>query len=171
MGALGRAVVKVGLDEGEELPLDVLQGVALLGDGVADHLKGGIPEDGLQPLHVLGEGGARPQALGNGRHHVLLQRAVGQQGDHQSHVVKGGVNFVDDVVVEGVGGDDAALHQTLVQQLMLEPGDEAPEDVARAEVDPDGVLLRLGPHGLPVKLGQGDAGLFPGSPVLNALIG
>jgi hypothetical protein len=166
----GRAVVEIGLDKGEELPLDVLQGVALLGDGVAHHLEGGAAENGFQLLHVLGEGVPRPRPLGNGGHHVLLQRAVGQQRDHQGHVVEGGVNFVDNVIVKGVGGDDAALDQPLVQQPVLDQGDEAPEDVARAEVDPDGILLRLGPHGLPIELGQSDPRLFPGGNVLNALI-
>ena len=139
VGAVGRAVVEVGLDEGEELPVDILQSVALLGDGVAHHLEGRVPEDGLQPPHVLREGVPRPQALGDRGHHILLQGAVGQQRNHQGHVVKGGVDFVDDIVVEGVGGHNAALHQPLIQQAVLEPGDEAPEDVARAEVDPGGV--------------------------------
>jgi len=47
------------------------------------------------------------------------------------------------------------------QQALLQRGDEAAEDVARTEVDPDGVLLGGGSHGSVVKGGQLDAQLFP----------
>ena len=168
VGAALRAVVKVGLDHGEELPGDVGQGVALLGDGVAGHLQRRAAEDLLQPRHVLGIGRAGPQALGHGGDNLLVHGTVGQQGHHQGHVIKGRIDFVDDVVVKGVGGHDAGMGQTLLQQILLELGDEAPEDIARPEVDPGGGLLRPGPHGLPVETGQSDPRLLPGGPVPNA---
>ena len=44
---------------------------------------------------------------------------------------------------------------------LLQGGDEAAEDVASAEVYPDGMLLGGGSHGSVVKSGQLDAQLLP----------
>ena len=51
------------------------------------------------------------------------------------------INLVDNVIVERFRRDDAGFRQPRVQQALLKSRDKAAEDVARTEVDPDGVLL------------------------------
>ncbi len=170
VGTALRALLKVGLDKGEILPMNVGEGVALFRDGVAHHLEGRAAENLLQPLHVPGIRRSGPQPLGHGGDDLLIHGAIGQQGYHQGHAVEGGINLVDNAVVKSIGGGDAAVYQPLLQQVLLEFGDKAPEDVARAEVDPNRVTIRFGAHGLPVERRQPDSRLLPGSPVLDALM-
>ena len=141
VACVGGTLVDVGLHNGHQAAVGTIEGVALLGDGEGDHLQAGIGEDLLEAGHHLGVGRVGAQALG--------------------HRADDLADLVDDVVVEGVGCDDAAVGQTLVQQTLLQGGDKAAEDVAGAEVDPDGMLLGGGGHGGVVKCGQLDAQLFP----------
>ena len=161
---------KIGLDEGEKFPLDIFEGIALFGDGKAHHLEGGAAEDGAQLFHVLRISAARPKPLGNGGDDLLLHGPVWEQAHHQSHGVKRIVDAVDDAVVKGVGGNDTAFYQPLLQKPLLEGGNKAPEDVSCPKVDPGGGFFCLCRHLFPVEGGQRHPGLFPGSLILNALI-
>ena len=165
------AFLDIGQHHGQRLTLDIGQGIALLGDGEGRHLHGGTDEAGLQLGPLVGSGGVGAHTLGDGGDDLLLGGAVGLEGHHQGHGIMGIIDLVNDVVVEGLGGDDAALRQTHVQQPLLQPGDKAAEDVARAEMHPHGRFLGGLGHLLPVVFGQGDTGLLIGGPVLNALIG
>ena len=161
VAGVGGALVDVSLHDGHQAAVGTVQSVALLGDGEGDHLQAGIGEDLLEAGHHLRVGRVGAQALGHRADDLAAGGAVRVQGDVHRQVVIRGVDLVDDVVVEGVGCDDAAVGGTLVQQALLQRGDEAAEDVARTEVDPDGVLLGGGSHGSVVKGGQLDAQLFP----------
>lgn len=72
-----------------------------------------------------------------------------------------GIDFVDDIIVKGFRGHNAAFFQPLVQQALLQSRDEAAEDVARAKVNPHGRSLRGVAHGAPVETWQGDTGGLP----------
>ena len=161
VACVGGTLVDVGLHNGHQAAIGTIEGVALLGDGEGDHLQAGIGEDLLEAGHHLGVGRVGAQALGHRADDLAAGGAVRVQGDVHRQVVIRGVDLVDDVVVEGVGCDDAAVGQTLIQQTLLQGGDKAAEDVAGAEVDPDGMLLGGGGHGGVVKCGQLDAQLFP----------
>ena len=161
VAGVGGALVDVSLHDGHQAAVGTVQSVALLSDGEGDHLQAGIGEDLLEAGHHLRVGRVGAQALGHRADDLAAGGAVRVQGDVHRQVVIRGVDLVDDVVVEGVGCDDAAVSGTLVQQALLQRGDEAAEDVARTEVDPDGVLLGGGSHGSVVKGGQLDAQLFP----------
>ena len=168
VGAAGGAVREVGLHGGKEPPRQVSQGIALFRNGKAHHLKGWGAENSPQLLQILRISPPGAKSLRDGGHYLPLHGTVGLQADHQGHRVVGGINLVHDVKVKGIGGNDAALDQPLLQQRLLQPGNEAAKNVAGAKVDPGGMLLRLGTHGLPVKGWQPDSGLLPGAPVLNA---
>ena len=161
MACVGGALVNVGLHNGHQAAVRTVQCIALLGDGEGDHLQAGVGENLLEAGHHLGIGGVGAQTLGHRADNLTAGGAVRVQGDVHRQVVIGGVDLVDDVIVEGVGRDDAAVSQTLVQQALLQGGDEAAEDVASAEVYPDGMLLGGGSHGSVVKSGQLDAQLLP----------
>ena len=161
VAGVGGTLVNVGLHNGHQAAVGTIEGVALLGDGEGDHLQAGIGEDLLEAGHHLGVGRVGAQALGHRADDLAAGGAVRVQGDIHRQIVIRGVDLVDDVVVEGVGCDDAAVGQTLVQQTLLQGGDKAAEDVAGTEVDPDGMLLGGGGHGGVVKCGQLDAQLFP----------
>ena len=161
VACVGGTLVNVGLHNGHQAAVGTIERVALLGDGEGDHLQAGIGEDLLEAGHHLGVGRVGAQALGHRADDLAAGGAVRVQGDIHRQVVIRGVDLVDDVVVEGVGCDDAAVGQTLVQQTLLQGGDKAAEDVAGTEVDPDGMLLGGGGHGGVVKCGQLDAQLFP----------
>ena len=161
MACVGGALVDVGLDNGHQAAVRTIQGVALLGDGEADHLQAGIGEDLLEAGHHGSVRGVSTQALGDGADDFAAGGAVRVQGDVHCQVVIRGVDLVDDVVVEGVGRDDAAIGQALVQQALLQGGDETAENVAGAKVDPNRMLLGSGSHGGMVKGGQLNAQLFP----------
>ena len=161
MAGVGGTLVNVRLHNGHQAAVGTVQGVALLGDGEGDHLQTGIGEDALETCHHLCVGGIGAQTLGDRADDLTAGGAVRVEGDVHGQVVERGVDFVNDVVVEGVGGDDTAVSQTLVQQALLQGGNKAAEDVACAEVDPDGVFLGGGGHGGVVELGQLNAQLFP----------
>ena len=136
VAGVGGALVDVSLHDGHQAAVGTVQSVALLGDGKGDHLQAGIGEDLLEAGHHLRVGRVGAQALGHRADDLAAGGAVRVQGDVHRQVVIRGVDLVDDVVVEGVGCDDAAVSDTLVQQALLQRGDEAAEDVARTEVDP-----------------------------------
>ena len=129
-------------------------GVALLGDGEAHHLQGGVLEDLLQPLPVLVELGISLQALGDRGHHPLLNGAVGLEQHGQAQIVIGLVGLVNDLIVKALGHDDAPVVLPRVQHPLKQGGREGPEDVAGPEVNPGGLVVGLGPDGLQVEFGQ-----------------
>ena len=161
MAGMGGTLVNVRLDHRHQAAVRTVEGVALLGDGKGNHLQAGIGEDLLEAGHHGRVGGIGAQTLGHRTDDLPAGGAVRVQGDHHGQVVEGGVDLVDDVVIEGVGGDDSAVGQALVQQFLLQCGNKAAEDVACAEVYPDRVFLGGGGHGRMVELGQLDAQLFP----------
>ena len=89
--------------------------VALLGDGEGDHLQAGCLEDLDQTCPVSAEGVISLQALGDGGDDLLLDVAGGLQADQQAQVVVGPISLVDDLVVEALGHDDAAVILAAVQ--------------------------------------------------------
>ena len=139
---------------GPPLQVGGRDGVALLGDGEAHHLQGGVLEDLLQPLPVLVELGVGLQALGDRSHHPLLNGAVGLEHHQQAQVVVGLVGLVNDLIVKALGHDDAPVVLPRVQHPLKQGGREGPEDVAGPEVNPGGLVVGLGPDGLQVEFGQ-----------------
>jgi hypothetical protein len=128
--------------------------VTLLGDGEGDHLQAGVLEDLDQTCPVLGEGGVCLQALGHGGHDLLLDLAGGLQADQQAQVIVGAVSLVDDLIVEALGHDDAAVILAAVQGVVQDGCGEGAEDVACAEVHPGRLCMGLGLDGLDIELGQ-----------------
>ena len=161
MACVGGTLVDIGLDNGHQAAVRAIQGVALLGDGEADHLQTGVGEDLLEAGHHGSVRGVSTQALGDGADDLAAGGAVRVQGDVHRQVVVRGVDLVDDVVVEGIGCDDAAVGQAFIQQALLQGGDKTTEDVASAKVDPDGVLFGGSGHSSVVKSGQLNAQFFP----------
>ena len=78
------------------------------------------------------------------------------------------VGFLDNLVVEALGGDDAGVHQTVIEHPLGEVGLEGAEDVASAEMNPLRCGERLLSHGGTVILGEGVARLSPGGAVFQA---
>ena len=155
------AFVHVGLDDRHQAAVGAVEGVALLGDGEGDHLQAGVGEDLFETGHHGGVGGIGAQGLGHRTDDLAAGGAVGVQRDHHGQVVIGGVDLVDDVVVEGVRRDDAAVGQPLVEQPLLQRRDEPAENVARAEMHPHRVGFGGGGHGGVVESGQPDAQFLP----------
>ena len=164
------AIGKIGYNHRQQLALDIAQSIALFGNGKAGKLQARIFKNGLElvPLILLSAAGAH--ALGDGSNHFLVGGAIGLEGHHEGHGIVGLINFGDDIVVEGFGSHNAAFAQAVVEQLLLQGGNEAAEDVARAKMHPHGLLFGLFSHSLPVEGGQGDVGGGKGLLVLNALI-
>ena len=113
---------------------------------------------------------AGPEALGHRGHNFLLRGAVGLQAHHHRQIVIGVVNLVYNFIVKGLRADDAALSQPLLQQGLLQTGMEGPHQAAAAKMDPNRVGQGLLGRGLPVVIRYPDTGLFPGRPILQALI-
>ena len=134
-------------------------------------MQGRVLEDRDQAGPVLRRGGLAHQGLGDRGDDLESHGGVGVQRRRQGELVVAAVDQTDVVHVEGVGGDDAARGLPGVQQALLEGGDEGAEDVARAEVHPDGALVRGRAHLRDVEARQGDAGLFPGGGVLQGFEG
>ena len=128
--------------------------VALLGDGEGDHLQAGVLEDLDQTCPVGAEGVVSLQALGDGGDDLLLDLAGGLQADQQAQVIVGAVSLVDDLIVEALGHDDAAVILAAVQGVVQDGCGEGAEDVACAEVHPGRLCMGLGLDGLNVELGQ-----------------
>ena len=123
----------------------IRQGVALFGDGKADHLQGGAAENFLQPGVVLGIGGVSPESSRHGADESLLRSAVRHKVYQKAQIIKGGVGCVHDLIVKGFGNKYAALDRSLLQQSLLQVGGKSPEQVPRAEVHPGGILGGFGP--------------------------
>ena len=68
----------------------------------------------LKRAIMTASAGVSTQALGDGADDLAAGGAVRVQGDVHRQVVIRSVDLVDDVVVEGVGRDDAAIGQALV---------------------------------------------------------
>ena len=128
--------------------------VALLGDGEGDHLQAGVLEDLHQTCPVGTEGVVSLQALGDGGDDLLLDLAGGLQADQQAQVIVGAVSLVDDLIVEALGHDDAAVILAAVQGVVQDGCGESAEDVACAEVHPGRLCMGLGLDGLDIELGQ-----------------
>ena len=149
------AHVALGLLRGQgQVGLHVLglEAVALLGDGKAGQLQGGIAEDLLQPLLAAVE----IAGLGHGAEDVLLHAAVGFQGHHHGQIV-----ILLAAPVHTLHGDDAAVQLSLVQKPLGCHPVQRLEDIARAKVQPGGLLPCPGDHGLPVIFRQPVALGFP----------
>ena len=131
-----------------------VEAVALFGDGEGHHLQAGFLEDLDQAGPVVGELGVGLQALGDRGDDLLLDGAGGLQADQQAEVIVGAVSLVDDLIVEALGHDDAAVVFARIKHLLQDGRREGAEDVARAEVHPGGLGRGLGLDGLAVELGQ-----------------
>ena len=151
------AFVNVGLHHRHQAAVRTVQRVALLGDGEGQHLQAGVGEDLLQAGHHLRLGGVDAQTLGHRADDLPAGGAVGVQRDVHGQAVEGGVDFVDDVIVKGIAHDDALVGQALVEQPLLERRHKAAENVAAAEMHPDGMLFGGLHHGLMVEFRQGNA--------------
>ena len=159
---------KIVLRHGQGPAGQVGQGIALLGDGEAGQLETGR----LEHLHQISPVSPRAvglEAAGHAGHDFLFVGAVGAQAHQQAQIVVGVIHLVDDLNVEGFGRQDAGIGEPGVQKGLLQGGQEAAEDVARAEMDPDGSQAGAGLHGRRVVPGQGDPRGFPALPVLQSL--
>ena len=160
-----RALGHVRDDDRHQLAGHVAQRVALLRDGEGDHLQGGIDENLRKARHLARVLRVGAQALGDGGDDLAAGGGVRIERDVHGQAVERIVDFGDNLVVEGIRRDDAAVGQAFIEQLLLQGGNEAAEDIARTEVHPDRVLLRRVRHGLHVILRHGDAHLLPRSAV------
>ena len=161
VGALGH----VRDDDRHQLAGHVAQRIALLRNGEGDHLQGGIDENLRKARHLARVLRVGAQALGDGGDDLAAGGRVRVERDVHGQAVERIVDSGDNLVIKGIRRDDAAVSQAFIQQPLLQGGDEAAEDIARAEVHPDRVLLRCVRHGLHVKLRHSDAHLLPRSAV------
>ena len=164
-GGRGRKGLEIGADPLEVLPVGTLHAVSLLGDGKTHHLQGRGPEVAGHLLHAS----ARLDGADDAGYDLLVEVPVGVQGNHDAQVVEWRIRPVDDLLVEGLADDDAAVTETLVEQVLLQHGGEGAEDIARAEVDPLGLGQGLRRHGVDVVLRQPVALGLPGAAVQKVL--
>ncbi len=168
-GRSGGAFLQVPCDVGKQGAVTAGQAVALLRDREGSHLQGRCAED-LHKTAVLGLILAVEDAgLRDGADDGLLDAAVALKGDQDAQVVVGTVLLGDDLIVEALRDDDAAVQGTGLKLLLYIRGVEGAEDVAGAEVHPERVGLGGGDHGLAVISGQMEALGFPGRSVLQSL--
>ena len=166
-GTVGPAL-QVPLHHRLQLALQSGEGVALLGDGKAGHLQGGRLEYLHQPVPV-GALAVGLQAAGHAADHLHLIGAVGRHADQQAQAVVRGIDVVNDLKIEGLGGNDTGIGSAGIQKGLLGGGQEAPEDVARAKVDPGRALPGALAHRLHIVPGKGDARRLPGRGIPQAL--
>ena len=169
VAAAAGAVVHIGLRGGEILAVHVLYGVALLGYRKAEQLEGRLAENLPKPVHISAPGLGR-ERLCNGRHSLLLYAAVGQQADCNAHTVIGLEYQLDAFLIGGDSRDDPALFKSVIEQPVLYSRDEAAENVAGAEVNPDGCSSGIKAHLRMVKAGYFNAGFFPCRAILRAFV-
>ena len=156
-----RADLKIRLNNREIVPVHVFQGISFFCDCEADHLQGRIPENALQLSELSGVSAVRLDAFRDASDHLLIKFSVRIQQNQHRQVVKRPVNLPDDIKVEGLSRNDACLLFSLIQKLLLDLRDEAAENIARSEMNPYRILLRLLPHCLNIKFRQDRAALFP----------
>ncbi len=138
----------------------LIEPVTLFGDGEGNHLQGRIPEDILQAVPVL-ELAVRLQRFGDARDHLFSHGPVAAEGNQQGKVVVRLVGLVDDLEIEGLGHDDAAVVLARVQGVVQDGGREGAEDVTAAEMDPGRFGEGLFAEGLDVETGNFVAFPFP----------
>ena len=66
------------------------------------------------------------------------------------------IDAVDDAVVEGLSRQNTGAFKPLIQKPLLQPGDEAAENIALAEMHPAGRGEGFAAHLSPVKGGKRD---------------
>ena len=167
-GRLVRAVVDIRLNEREERSGGVFERVALLRDGEGNHLQARIGEDRLEAAPCLRHARLRLDGLAQRAEHALVGRRVRVERDGQHEVVIRRVNLIHHVEIEGLHAGDAAIHFALGDQRIGQTAHEDAEDVARAEVRPDRVRLRLFGRRLNVVFRQLDAGALPRGSILDS---
>ena len=120
-GVLGFSgtVCNVLLDNRHKLALGVLNGVALFGDGKADHLKTWVYGYLTETLHVVFVRRIRLQSLTYRCQNLGFYRAVRHQRDVKGEVVMLGEYPVDDFKVEGIRRDDSGGLDSRVKQSIL----------------------------------------------------
>ena len=100
-----------------------------------------------------------PDAFRDASDHLLITCfPVRIQQNQHRRVVKTSVNLPDDIKVEGLSRNDACLPSS--RSLLLDLRDEAAENIARSEMNPYRILLRLLPHCLNIKFRHHRAALF-----------
>ena len=166
-GTVGPAL-QIPLHHRQQIAFQPGEGVALFRDGEAGHLQGGRLEYLYQsvPVGALAVG---LQAAGHAADHLHLIGAVGRHADQQAQAVVGGIDIVNDLKIKGFGGNDTGISRSGMQKGLLRGGQEAPEDVARAKMDPGRFLPSALTHRLHVVPGKGDTRLLPGRGVPQSL--
>ena len=160
MSCMRRAFLDISGDNFHKVPGEIIDRIALLRDRKADHLEGRIPEYFLHPV----EGSVRGthcDGLSDSSHYILIHGSVRVERDHHAEVVIRMIAEIDNIVIERVDSDDSSVRLSLVQELLLELGNETAENVACAEMHPDRILLCRSSHLFHVICGKRDAGLLP----------
>ena len=166
-GTVGPAL-QVPLHHRLQITLQPGESVTLLGNGKAGHLQGGRLEHLHQPVPV-GALAVGLQAPGHAADHLHLIGVVGRHADQQAQAVVRGIDIVNDLKIEGLGGNDTGIGSAGIQKGLLSGGQEAPEDIARAKMDPGWALPGALTHRLHIVPGKGDARRLPGRGIPQAL--
>ena len=167
MARLLRTVRQVLFHHLQITAVHLAQGISLFRDRKADHLQGRRGKGPQQAFIVRPFTWLGYHRLRYGRHDFLVNRRVRVQGHAQGQVVISAVNHADIVHVKGVRRDDTPVGQAFIQQPLLQHCDKRAEDIARAEMNPDGGFIRLFPHLRHVEGRQADAGFLPAGTVLQ----
>ena len=164
-----RAVCHIFLDNRQKCAVGAVKGIAFFRDGEADHLQAFRSENFTQTVHHGFVGAVGAQTLGYAGDNFTRGGGVRVQRHVHCQVVKGRIDFVDDIVVEGIGRNNAAVGKALVQKALLKHRNKSAENVSCAKVNPDGGFRRRIGHCLYIKLGQLDIGFFPSGAVIQAV--
>ena len=163
-----RAVVDIRLHKREEIAGRILERIALLGNREGNHLQARIGKHGLEAVPVLRHIRLRFDRLAQRAQHALVGRRVRIQRDGQNKVVIRHINLIHHVEIKGLHTGDAAIHRALFQHRVSHAAHKDAENVARAEMRPNRVLLRLFRDRLHIIIRQFDAGALPGGAILDS---
>ena len=157
---------QIALDGGQKFAVHVVHRIAFFRDGKRDHLQRMTFKHFDQPFAPLRRGHVK--AFGHARDQRILRHPVRLQRGEDGKIVVQRIDVVDNIRIERLCGDDALLRLARIEQVLLQFGDESAEDIARTEVQPDGLIGRLVAHGGNVKLRHRDACVQPRLPVADS---
>ena len=138
-----------------------VQGIALLRDGVGDHLQRRRAENRFQPLPVRLFAGLGHPRFRHRRDDLPARGAVREKRHGHGQAVKAAVDRADVVHVKGVRRDDPGVGPAGVQEPLLQGRDKGPENIPRPEMHPGGLFRCFPPHRGYIILRERHMGLFP----------
>ena len=137
-----------------------MQLVSFFRDREAHNGQPRVTENGLEPLPVV-RFRIAAQRFPDAADDRLVHTLVGIHGHEHVQVVMLFINLFNQVGKIRFHRRNAVRHQALIQQPLLQGGNEGAENVAGAEVDPAGMAVCLLHHGRVVESGNGNPMFFP----------